>query len=107
MNALSKGRRRLVGVLVTLAVLTGFLAVLATWVHRQALNTNNWTNTSTKLLEDPKIRDALSAYLVDQLFTNVDVAGELQAVLPPRAQPLAGPVSGFLRELANRAAPEL
>ena len=106
-HALSKGRRWLVAGLLTVAIITGFFAVMATWLNRQALNTTNWTNTSTKLLKDEKIRTALSAYLVNELFTKVDVQGELQSVLPAQAQPLAGPVSGALRELALRAAPEL
>src|SRR3954453_12396242 len=88
---MTKGRRRVVGLLLGLAILIGFFAVMATWLNRQALNTTNWTNTSTKLLEDTKIRTAISDYLVNELFTNVDVAGQLAAVLPPQAQPIAGP----------------
>jgi hypothetical protein len=106
-HALSKGRRWTVAGLLAVAVVTGFISVMAIWLNRQALNTTNWTNTSTKLLKDDKIRVALSDYLVNQLFTNVDVAGELRSVLPPQAQPLAGPVAGGLRELALRSAPEL
>jgi hypothetical protein len=106
-HALTKRRRWAIAGLLTLAIITGFLAVMATWLNRQALNTDNWTNTSTKLLANQKIRDAVGAYLVNELFTNVDVAGELRGALPKQAQPLAAPVAGALRELATRAAPEL
>jgi hypothetical protein len=104
---MTRGRRRVVGLLLGLAIVIGFFAVMATWLNRQALNTTNWTNTSTKLLEDAKIRTAISDYLVNELFTNVDVAGQLRAVLPPQAQPIAGPIAGGLRELAFREAPQL
>jgi hypothetical protein len=104
---LSRGRRRVIALLIGLGIFLGFFAILATWLNRQALNTNNWTNTSTKLLADEKIRVALSEYLVDQLYTNVDVQGELQKALPPQAQPIAGPLAAGLRQLALRQAPLL
>jgi hypothetical protein len=103
----SKGRRWAIALLLAAGILTGFFAVMATWLNRQALNTTNWTNTSTKLLADQKIRTQLSDYLVNQLFTNVDVAGELRSVLPQQAQPLAAPVAGALRGLAEREVPNL
>jgi Short C-terminal domain len=93
-------------ILVVLATIVAFLAILAIWVNRQLLNTDNWTTTSTQLLEQPQIRTQLSAYLVDQLYANVDISGELASALPPRVQPLAGPAASGLRELANRAAVE-
>jgi hypothetical protein len=93
--------------LLTLATIVGVVAVLSTWVKREALDTNNWTNTSSKLLADPAIREAVGGYLVNELFSSTDVAGRLRAALPPQAQGLAGPASAGLRELAGRAAPEL
>jgi hypothetical protein len=90
-------------VLVVLASLTAFVAILAIWANRQLLNTDNWTTTSTELLQRPVIRDQVAGFLVDQLYANVDVANELGSVLPPRLQPLAGPVAGGLRDLADRA----
>jgi hypothetical protein len=93
-------------ILVVLATIVAFLSILAIWVNRQLLNTDNWTKTSTELLEQDQIRTQLSAYLVDQLYANVDVAGQLAGALPPRAQPLAAPAASGLRDLANRAADE-
>jgi hypothetical protein len=87
-----------------LASVLAFTAILAVWANRQLLNTDNWTRTSTQLLENRVIRDQLAAYVVDQLYANVDVAAEIREALPPRAQPLAGPAAGGLRELAERTA---
>jgi hypothetical protein len=92
--------------LVVVASILAFLAVLAIWANRQVLNTENWTRTSTQLLQNRTIRNQISAYLVDQLYANVDVAGEIRDALPPRLQPLAGPAAGGLRNLAERAARE-
>jgi hypothetical protein len=85
------GRRALTRGLVVVGSLVAILAILALWVSRQALETDQWTKTSSKLLEDPAIQTAVSGYLVDQLYANVDVAAQIRAALPPRAQPLAGP----------------
>src|SRR5436190_9575230 len=92
--------------LVFLASIIGFFAVFAVWAKRQVLETNTWTDTSTELLADDAVNAALSGYLVDQLYANVDVEGELRSALPPQAQALAGPAAGGLRELAVKAASE-
>jgi hypothetical protein len=93
--------------LVVLASVLACAAILAVWANRQLLNTDNWTRTSTELLEDRVIRDELAVYLVDRLYANVDVASEIREALPERLQPLAGPAAGGLRELAERAAREM
>jgi hypothetical protein len=95
------------GVVVTLIVfgsLIAFLATFAIWANRQLLETDTWTDTSTKLLENEEIRSQVASTMVDTLYANVDVQAELQQALPPRLQPLAGPASAGLRELTLRLA---
>jgi hypothetical protein len=103
----ASAHRTLVAVLLSVATITTLVAMFAVWVNRQALNTDNWTKTSSRLLADPKIQSAMGTYLVDQIFSNVDVAGELQSALPKQAAGLAGPAADGLRELANRSAPQV
>jgi hypothetical protein len=62
------------------------------------VNTDNWTTASSRMLESPAVRDQLSAYLVAQLYANVDVEAQIREALPPRVQPLAGPAAGLLRD---------
>lgn len=99
-------RRALPIVLIILATLVGITSVLALWVKRQALETSTWVDTSTELLEDQPIRDAISDFLVTTLYDNVDVQGEIAKALPPEAQILAAPVAGGLRQVATEAAQE-
>jgi len=89
--------------LVVLAALITLVASLNVWVKRQALDTNNWTNASGKLLEDERIRSALSIYLVNQLYQNVNVSQELQQELPPAVKPLAPQIALGLQQVAVRA----
>jgi hypothetical protein len=101
---MSRGRRRLVRGLVVLGSLLAFLSVFAIWTERQALNTDDWVHTSGRLLENKTIRAALSDYLVDQLYENVDVSKELEEILPGDTKDLAGPAAGGLRQVAGQGA---
>lgn len=96
-----RGRRRAALALVFVASLLAFLALPAIWLDRQALNTDNWTETSSELLENEAIRAQVANYLVDEVYANVDVQGELAKALPPRAKPLAGFAAGGLQQLAD------
>ena len=96
-----RAHRGAVYALLVAATITAFLAVFAVWVQRQVLNGDNWTRSSSQLLQDTAIRTTVSGYLVDQLYANVDVAGELRASLPPELKGLAAPAAGGLRSAAE------
>ena len=98
--------RRTVTAILVVATLVGFVSVFAVWAKRQLLESNTYAETSTKLLEDEDIRDAVAAFLVDELYANVNVEAQLRKALPPEADALAGPAAGGLRQLAERAAQE-
>jgi hypothetical protein len=100
----ARPRHKTVIALVVVASLLTFIAGFAIWVNRQLLETDTWTNTSSKLLENDDIRSQVANYMVDTLYANVDVQAELQQALPPRLQPLAGPAAAGIRQLAIRAA---
>lgn len=104
----SPGGRRHLGIVTTvlvLATLVGILASFAVWSARQLLETDQWEQTSSELLENEEIRAAVGAFLVDELFDNVDIQGQIAGALPPRLAPLAGPATGAIRQLADQRAP--
>lgn len=90
--------------LVILGSLLAFLSVFAIWTERQALNTDDWVDTSGRLLQNETIRSTLADYLVDQLYENVDVRKELEEILPGDTKDLAGPAAGGLRQVAGQGA---
>ncbi len=97
-------RHRLaVRILVVLATILAFLAIFTSWIDRQALDTDQWVDTSGRLLEDKEISDALATYSVDQLYASVDVARILKKQLPPDLQPVSSPLAAGVREFATRA----
>ena len=94
----------------TLAVLASALAVasaLSVWAKRQALDEQRVGDSTTKLLENSKVRGALATFLVDELYCHLDVAGELRRWLPKNLRVLADPVAFALRPVVDRSAYEL
>ena len=90
----------LVWSMIVLASLIAIGAATNTWLNRQLLDTDNWVEVSDDLLTNDEVRGALSIYLVNELFTYVDVSEQLQDTLPDQLQVLAGPISAALRQPA-------
>ena len=65
-------------------------------MKREALDQDQFKQTSRALIESPAIQEQLSAVMVDSLFSNVDVSAELKGNLPENLQPLAGPLARYL-----------
>jgi hypothetical protein len=101
-----KRRRALPTALVIVATVLLFVSVFAIWAKRQLLETDTWVETSTELLANEPIREALSNFLVDELYANVDVEAQIESRLPPQFAQLAGPISSGLesglRDVAAR-----
>jgi len=89
--------------IIVLASIVAFFAVFAVWAKRQILETDTWTETSTQVLENHDVQDALNTFLVDALFKQVNVEHQLKKALPDNVQGLAGPASAGIHQLALRA----
>src|SRR3954466_9765889 len=97
-----RGHRWAVRALLVLGTTFAVISIFAVFANRQMLNADNWAETSSRLLASSAIRTQVSDFLVDQVYTNVDVKGEVAKALPKRLQPLAGPAANGLRELAEK-----
>jgi hypothetical protein len=93
--------------LVVLAALVAIVALLAGYVRYQALDEETFRGTAGELIADDTVRNQIAATMVDQLYTNVDVAAELEAALPPNLQGLAAPIAGLSRQVADTTAQRL
>jgi hypothetical protein len=90
--------------LIVLASVVLVLSIIANWVQRAVLDTNQIKNTTDQILKDEDVQQALAIYTVDQLYANVDVQGQIEKELPSAAKPLAVPVAAATRQLATNAA---
>ncbi len=90
--------------LVVFGSIFAFLSIFSIWIERQALNTDDWVATSDRMLANEEIRSAVSDYLVDQLYENVNIEKELEGILPGDTKDLAGPAAGGLRTVAGQGA---
>jgi hypothetical protein len=97
---ISRRRLILVDALITVTTVLLVLGMFSVWANRLLLNPDNWSSTSTQLLQNPNIRSTTANYLVDQLYSNVNVEGLIKSGLPPQFQALAAPAAGALRNLA-------
>jgi hypothetical protein len=97
-------RRRTIGIwtLIALASVICVLSIVTTWVKRQVLDDAAWSRATTQVVQDAAVQSALSTYLVNQLYDNVDVAAALGERLPPDLKPIAPPLAGALRDPATR-----
>jgi hypothetical protein len=100
---LTRGRKIAVWSLVVLASIVGVVAILTTFVNRQLLDNHSWHKASARIIQDPKVRAAVSTQLVNALYQNVDVSQQLESRLPKDFKQLAAPAAGALREPATKA----
>src|SRR3954454_14449984 len=103
-NRPMRGRRIAVTVLLVVATLLTTAFGFALWAKRQALDTNNWVDTSSALLEDEDIRQAVGLFIIDRLYQSEQVEAQIAQVLPPRFAQLAKPAAAGLKQVAQRNA---
>jgi hypothetical protein len=101
---LTRKRAIAVWTLLVVASILILFSSLTIWVKRQALDTNAWTNASGQMLANDEIRQQLSIYLVDTLFSSADATAKIQQALPPKRQALAPVIAGALQNVAVQAA---
>ena len=100
-HAIGRGRRIGVLLLIILASVLLFGTAADVWVKRQVLSTPKWVAASDKILANPKVQAALSTYIVDEIYANVDVQQELADKLPGDWQGIAGPIAAGIRTPAT------
>jgi hypothetical protein len=96
--------RTLVWALVVLASIVLVISMVANWVQTEVLDSGQFSNNTEQILQNKDVQEQLSLFAVDQLYANVDVQAQIEAKLPPPAQPLAAPVTAATRQLATNVA---
>jgi len=74
------------------------------WARSQALDTDEWVDLSSDLLAEPEVQESLAEHLVDKLYTELNVAEEVEAGLPDDFGGVASLLAGALRGPATDTA---
>jgi hypothetical protein len=102
-----KGRKIAVALLLVIASILAPLAVISVWTKNTLLDTDQYVDTVGPLAKNEAIIDAAARNISDALIESTDVEAKIKDALPPRAQFIAGPVSGSLETLIDRVAVRL
>lgn len=103
MSAEIRRRLRAARALIVLGSVLLVLAILATWIRAQIIDTDGWTQTSVQLLQNAQVRDYIAEDLSEQLLTVVDVQKFAVHKLPPALSPLAPALQAEAAEVLPRA----
>jgi hypothetical protein len=79
------------------------LAILATWIRAQIIDTEGWTQTSVRLLQSEQIRSQISAQLSERLLSVVNVEDLASEKLPAALKPLAPAISSAAASVVPQA----
>ena len=93
----SRSTSRWSNIVVAVATVLAILSVFSVWARTQLLDTDEWVGLSTELLEQPEVQQALSAYLVEEVYADGKVTAGLEQLLPEDLSGLAGPLAGVIR----------
>jgi hypothetical protein len=89
-----RARRVLVGVLIALSCLAVVVSGVTIWTHYSVMNTDGYMRLVGPVGKDPETIRALSDYVATQVVTATDLQERTAEALPPKAQFLAGPITG-------------
>jgi hypothetical protein len=104
---LSRWRRFAIWALIFVASLIALIGISTLWVKRQVLDDKSFRDASADVISDPDVRNALSIFLVNQLYDNTDVAAAIENRLPENAKALAPTLAGALRQPATNVVNQL
>ena len=105
LQARTTARRRVwrpaVAMLLVIGTLSFTLSAAGWWARRNLTDTDVWVERVGPLTDDPAVRQALGAWLSDEVVELTDPAELFEEVLPERGQvlatPLANAVESFVR----------
>lgn len=98
-----RGRRWAVALLIVLGCILLAAANLTFWLRGTVLSTNGWVAAIGPLSRNETIANAMSLYVVGEVFDTVDVASLVAEALPEKVAILSGPLTGVLQDLAQDA----
>jgi hypothetical protein len=98
-----RARRWSIGLLVVLFAIGAVGSLVGVWARQTALKTESFVRAVEPLPRDPEVSRALAAFMVDELFTELDIDRRAEEALPDNLQFLVGPLDGIVRDYTRDA----
>jgi hypothetical protein len=89
--------------LVILASILLIFAIMATWIRAQILDTEGWTQTSVRLLQNEKVRELVANDLSERVLEVADVQNLAAEKLPKELRALAPVLSTAASQVVPKA----
>ncbi len=89
--------------LVILASILLIFAIMATWIRAQIIDTEGWTQTSVRLLQNEKVREVVANDLSERVLAAADVQGLATEKLPKELRALAPVLSTAASQVVPKA----
>jgi hypothetical protein len=90
-------------VLIVLASVLVIFAIMATWIRAQIIDTEGWTQTSVRLLQNPKVREVVASELSERVLEAANVQGVANERLPKEFRALAPLLSSAASQVLPKA----
>jgi hypothetical protein len=89
--------------LVVLASVLVVFSIMATWIRAQIIDTEGWTQTSVRLLQNDKVREVVANDLSERVLSVVDIQHLATEKLPKELQALAPVLSTAAAQVVPKA----
>jgi hypothetical protein len=89
--------------LVVVASVLLVLAIMATWIRAQIIDTEGWTQTSVRLLQNEKVRETVAGDLSERVLAVVQVQDLAAEKLPKELRPLAPALATAAAQVVPKA----
>ncbi len=90
-------------VLVVVASILLIFAIMATWIRAQIIDTEGWTQTSVRLLQNEKVREVVANDLSERVLAVANVQNLAAEKLPKELRPLAPVLSTAAAQVVPKA----
>ncbi len=102
-GARRRGHRILAAILLVIGAILTPITIAILFVHTEITDTGRYVQTVEPLADDPAVQAYIADTVTNQLFAAVDVPAYVSEVLPPRAEPLVGPLTSAMRNFTHDA----
>lgn len=90
-------------VLVVVASILVIFSIMATWIRAQIIDTEGWTQTSVRLLQNEKVRGVVAGELSERVLAVANVQDLAAEKLPKELRPLAPLLSTAASQVVPKA----